>query len=1053
MSSFTNRLAGLPKIPKIKKKTAPSPPKPKAAPLPFPVNPSDEDTLSEPSSSSLSSDSDSSNVKAGSKPSSTTHKDKKGKGIVDVCLVCEGACRCGGAKGNSVRVPQHPSSTSKPKPLGRPPGSSTTTKPKQSKSSNHSKPTAALPTLPLAGGLPALPPLPPLPPLPAFPVASTSSSRHGPSVASTSSSTTPKPRPKPSKPTPTASASSRPKPASVPPVDPSYSPSASVPRSAAPQRMSLRQVLALSLQEAEEQKSRENTPDASEISNAARGSRGKGKDRLSDVSDFALEEDSGKREGKRAKAGYASDSSLSSSLSSDSSGTESSDEDAMDVDENEVGGMEREEEKLLRAEMERREGKGKAVARFNMANSDDAAELEEEDLGEAWEKNAAAMEKIRRRRSSGLDTSFDKDDSDDDSDVAITEVPPGNGFGVVTWSDYDSFGSDDEASEEDQLAEVLEAREAGLAGEFEDELEELFALSEAVVGPIQHDKYDVGDMWLEALSDGSTADDEDEEGMSDVDAEMIFGADGELTRLFGRRRKRRLSAVDSSAGDTDSGDEDATDFDEDDELEHARAGLADADEDDDGNATASYHTEDEQTDSSCSDTDIYRYAPRTGALANLQAPTTADLASLTVEPAASESTKGRSSSFNPKPPFARAARSTSSSTTTGSQARSKADLPTFKRRLPKMGTFDMSERKKTAGPTELSVVVVKAGDEVAPSPFRVPSKKTKQSAPLPPTPSRRTRADSRVSTTSGTSGSMSLDPGSNVGSPVLGNVVLPDFDLDSLLQESVFQATDSEEQDLLDALLVGGSSSETDGGMTTDAANPTPSTSTSIPTITTTKPPSAIADFSRWNRIPIGAFRSRTMGMGNGGHTAPSQVLTAQAAASERSKKRRKVSSSDGSKRGGDPGVASSILRDHKAVKASLRHTLGSPGAAMQASRKAIRSRMLTSPVLGPVIPSPARRDEGPSSASTSSKANLAAVAAAVFSKKHKKKKSRKTRSLSSAAGTLSRAESRQASIAPSISTSTSSANLASSTLVAAPTANLPPLHSPLFSKLDLPMQ
>ena len=481
--------------------------------------------------------------------------------------------------------------------------------------------------------------------------------------------------------------------------------------------MSLRQVLALSLQEAETSSSRENTPDASEIMQAARGS---GRER-------------------KLSEGVSSDSSLSEVSSEDEEG-----EEEREVDEGEVGSMEKEEERLLRAEIERRKSKGKQVDRFE--DSDEQGEGDEEDTDDdeeeddlmgAWERNVQAMETIRRKQTpfeggSGGNTSFGKSEGsggDGDSDVAVTELPPGNGFGVVTWSDYDSFGSDEEQeSEEDQLAEVLEAQQAGLAGEFEEELEQLFALSEAVVGPIRQDEYHDGDMWFEALSDldGSTADDENE-GMEedDIDAEMIFGENGELKRLFGARKTRRQSAMDSSAGETDSEDDvdEETGSEEGEDVELVRVGVhldneEKGEEESEAEETASYHSEDEETDSSCSDTDIYRYAPQTGALANLQAPTTADLASLDPSPS------------NPKPPFApgRSAPSTLAVPTfhQSSKGKKKTELPTFKRRLPTMGTFDTTERKEQSKEGGLSVVVVGAGEEIAPSPFRVPLKKVKR---------------------------------------------------------------------------------------------------------------------------------------------------------------------------------------------------------------------------------------------------------------------------------------------------------------------------------------
>ncbi|GAA5886733.1 hypothetical protein JCM5296_006386 [Sporobolomyces johnsonii] len=1028
-STTLNRLAGLPKIPKLKKKSATSPQKPKSvalppppppppppAPLPpapvvlpFPLNPSDDDTLSEPSSSSSSEDDDDVPLAKSVPPPR-----KNGQAVEDVCLVCHGSCRCGGAKGASVyvggAVPLASTSTSKPVPAPKkasatpydPKLKMKSSKPSTSSSSSH-KPFTSTTYRPTSSTSAPRPPPPSyLPPLP--------------STYSASPSTSSKPRGRPRK------DGSTPKPRSTAQTaaDASYSPSTSVARPAAPQRMSLRQVLALSLQEAEQQtKSREGTPDANEIMNAARGRAGGnkkeggggGKEKLSDVSDFELDvEESSSSEEERGR---------------------------MDVDgasEDEVGGMEKEEERLLREEIERRKRKkGKeAEALYDDSDEDD----DDEDLLDAWDQNVRAMEQLRRRRSSGAgpgaDASFEQDE---DSDVAITEVPPGNGLGVVTWSDYDSFGTDDEEEEEDQLAEALAARQAHgdqalLADSFEDELEELFALSEAVVGPVRQDEYDAGDMWFEALSDfdGSSADDESGEGDDDIDAEMIFGEHGELKKLFGgRRNKRRHSAVESSAGESDSDDEQVTESEADLDVELVRVGIElsradkgkgkekEEEEEDGDDETASYHSEDEQTDSSCSDTDIYRYAPRTGALANLQAPTTADLASLNADSVLVDMNQLKKSASGSNSKSAGGASSSSSrpalasaSAVSKQKGKGKSLLPVIreegriKRRAPTMGTFDASERKKADAATGgLTVVVVDDSDVPAPSPFRVAKKSSKRRM-LDPTPSRRTRTGSHVSTTSATSGSVSLDPGSNVGSPVLANVKL-EFDLDSMLQESVFE----DEAEMF--LATGGSSSETDAGdaTATDAAS--------------SKPASALSDFSRWNRIPIGAFRSRTM-RGTGGD-APSQVLTAKAAASERGKKKKKSTAG---------GVATSILRDHKAVATSLHHTLGSPGAAMTASKRAIRSRMLTSPVLAPVLPNLSSSHISPPRPGFTA----AAAAAALASKKAKRSKKSTPAGSVRSKSPASRSHSRQ----PSVVASTS----------AAPTANLPPLHSPLFRTVSM---
>ncbi|GAA5943244.1 uncharacterized protein JCM15063_005305 [Sporobolomyces koalae] len=1008
------------------------------ADLPFPINPSDDDTLSEPESSSSSSDSSSDSDDAEDDASDVENRTERNLDFPAFSnlvlpplpplppLPTSLPPTASSSSSTPISTPRpststHPS-TSKPSPANQPPPSAS--------SSSRSKPPKSQAS--------------------AVSHASASTSNSASSAVASSSRSKPSTLPLDDLAfTPTASTST----SSRPSIADHSGPASSAASGTGPQRMSLRQVLALSLQEAEEQQknSRDNTPDAQEIMNLAKGSHSHKKK---------------KKNGDRSnqfKGNRASDSDTSSAGSSIEGSDDDDEEDEEPENEVAVGSMEKEEERLLRQEIEKRKRiKGKQVALNQDANlasiedEGDEDEDEDEDLVDAWDKNVRAMEQIRKKRYSfggGGGISFEKGSDDDDggdSDIAVTEVPPGNGFGVVTWSDYDSFGTsededddnddDDEIAGLDQLVKASLANDQRLAGEFEDELEQLFALSEAVVGPIRQDEYERGDMWFEALSDdnGSTADDEIDYEGDDLDAEMVFGENGELKRLFGTRRKRKFAAFESSAGETDTDDDDDATQSEagDDDVELVRVGIRldskrprGSDESDE-EETDSYDSEDDETESSCSDTDIYRYAPRTGALSNLQAPTTADLASLD-EP---------DSSSNPKPPFAPAPSTLEVPTFNHAKGKVKAELPTFKRRAPKMGTFDTNDRKpnvemESAGEEAgLSIVVVAAGDEPAPSPFRVPPKESRRRASRPNSP-RRVRAESRVSTTSATSGSTSLDPGSNIGSPVFGNVVLPDFDFDSLLQESLFEASDSNDDDATlrePPLLVldAATSSETDTATTTVLSKP------------------LAPDFARWNRIPIGAYRTRTMGGANG-RSAPSQVLTAQAAATEQRKNRKKRRNStataetvsrkkiSGGRRGtsGEEEVASSILRDHKAVKNSLRHTLGTSPAVHsssqkgegRSSKKAIRSRMLTSPVLAPTIPSSKSTASGSTSTMLSS------------NKRKKRSKSPGTKTAAS-----SRMASRQNSVVPSTATSTS--HLAPSV----PTANLPPLHSPLFSKLEL---
>ncbi|GAA5997962.1 uncharacterized protein JCM10292_002225 [Rhodotorula paludigena] len=1044
-----NRLAGLPRIPKISKKSKQpkkpsSPAKPKPAPLPpaYTITLSDDDTLSEPESSDSSGD-EQPTKGASSQAGPSSRK------VEDVCLVCEGACRCGGAQAAPILF-----------------GGA-----------------GSLPALPALPSLPALPPLPPKPsasastkaqaPAPAKPAAP--APPPAPPSASTSTapkpSVTTKPRPRPRTGAPTSSAPKPPKPAASNAPGSGGGDSASyIPhhggssRSATPQRMSLRQVLALSLQEAEAQSAksasetggtstRENSPDAMELSRAAMGERakgkgkgkgkgkaadataagadrkGKGKERLSDVSDLELDE--------------ADDESELSSLTDD------------EDDEGDVAmahGLEKEEERALRAELERKRRRRSAASDGNVRGHDDDATDEDDDLAGAWDRNVRAMERLHRRRESGgagadisLDASFGQDE-DEDSDLAVTDMPPGNGFGVVTWSDYefDEDEEEEEEEEEDVLTAALAATEAEqpvarepgtLAGQFEDELEQLFALSEAVVGPIRQGEHDLGDMWLEALSDLEEEDlsqlgsDGDEDGEDDIDAEMIFGPDGELKRLFGQRKKRRHSAVDSSAGESES------DFDSseatDEELELVRVGVAlNGDErrkrpkheggaDDDGDAddsTSAYDSENEQTDSSCSDTDIYRYAPRTGALSALQAPTTADLASLPADsssapakPAAKAAKhKGKSKARLPAIPEA-------GPSTVSVAAATAARKPVARRRGPVLGSFEPSAPKEAdESGTGVKVVVIDENGVSAPTPFAVPKKSKRRT--YDSTPSRRSRANSRVSTTSGTSGAESAaDIASNIGSPVLANVNLG-FDFDSVLHESVLEggAEDS-----------GASSSDSDAEATATDGGATSATP---------KAASALSDFSRWSRIPIGAFRSRTMGASS--TSAPSQVFHAKAAASEKGRRKKASKKASGS---GAP-IATSILRDYKAV-ASLNHTLGSPGQAASTSKRSITSRMLTSPVLAPVI-----RGSTSASAARSGAANLSGAAGKKTKRSKRSAPSGSVRSKSPAA----RSRSRQASLSGPLSAAVSAGGSAGATLTA-PTANLPPLHSPLFRTVSMP--
>ncbi|GAA5836830.1 hypothetical protein JCM11251_005799 [Rhodosporidiobolus azoricus] len=1156
-STSGNRLAGLPRIPKkqSKKPKAASPPKPRTRPLPPPAPPAPKPASTSTAVAAAAASSSSIHAPSGSKAAK-----KKPKTAVVITLSDDDTLS------ELSSVPSSSSSSSSEE-------EDSSSDDDEDKATNAAKPAAifpgfgALPSLPGFGSLPALPPLPAIPNLPSLPAksqapgASTSAATalplkkavSTPTVPSASSAAASKARPRPTPPAPkAASASPAPppiaststgiplsaKPAPSPftsavPLSPrSKPPSASTSRASSAEAayvphtstasrqasnsrpMSLRQVLALSLQEAQEKEkeeaasraaSRESSaapsgaafapPDARELQDRAKGSKGKEREKLSDVSDLDLEDDE-------------DDEDEEGGVESDSDGKQSSDEE--DGEDEDGTAMQKEEERLLRREMERKKKKKRQMAErapffaesevgMELDFGSDADETDDEtDLGEAWERNARAMERLRQRRSSGgagpgeADVSLDTVgglDEDDDSDLAVTELPPGNGLGVVTWSDYDSFDDDEhEQEEEDQLAAALaaaEGNESGLAGEFEDELEQLFALSEAVVGPIRHDEYGLGDLWLEALSpeagDGSEGDTESmgekegEDGEEDVDAEMIFGPDGELKRLFGRRRRNGgLEAVESSAGESDEDGSSDDEGAEGDEMQLVRVGVALEQLDralqaaggtggDDADATASAsvdqdETEDEATDSSCSETDIYRYAPRTGALSAVQAPTTADLASLNGEAVVlDQGKKAASSSARPaaskQKQKAKARLPSISESGVATAAAAAEAAKRSGRKGPMMGTFDAPTRPDAApGNGGLTVVVIDESGALAPSPFSVPKKPKRSLGHL--TPSRRSRADSHVSTTSATSGSLSADLGSNIGSPVLANVDFG-FDFDSVLHESVLGG-EEDEVDAIFAMATGASSSESEAEATaTDGAGPASSASK----------PSALSDFSRWSRIPIGAFRSRTMR--GPGTAAPSQVYAAKAAATEAAREKRKRAASGESDGGATtstsaakrkkrassagPPIANSLLRDAKAT-ASLHHTLGSPApeprpgkkASSSNSRKAITSRMLTSPVLSPQV-----RVSPPRSYAAAAAAGVELSGPSV--KKLKRGRSKRTTPAGSVRGqtpdpssakkTRSRSQSRQP-----LGAGLSAA--ATSSMLSAPSAGLPPLHSPLFKNI-----
>ena len=934
---------------------------------------------------------------------------RKGGPIVieDVCLVCNGTCRCGGATGANVHVA--------PRGLKL--------KLKMGPSAPAPAPTfdaASLPPLPVASTSAHPYSFEPKAPA-ARPRAGSSSaeddyapkkkqrtnsfatgSRKGKATALPAASIRKRTRPNEKEVTPVAATSAAPTSLaaalptgvaapstirkSVKPshkkCEPSHSYSASgsttsLTRAAAPSRMSLRQVLAMSVREASQSANNSDNDDTEQADKTIIADVTK--ERMSDVSDLDL----------------------------------------LDSDDESI---EKAEEEALRAEFER--SKGKAVF---VSDSEELTDLEDEaEVGaDGWETNAKEMHRLHASTNT-IAVKSDDVSFDDDPNLAVTDLPPTGGLGVVTWSDYDSVDMDDDDNEET----------SHIAHDFEEELEELLAISEAVVGPVRDDELELGELWFEEMSDmgddesGSAADDESEDGdTSDDDDE---DDDGEKMKLVADGgwgfQTRSLSG--SSAGDSAS------------EMYFSGGETTDSIDSDDMNRFGLEAPEDEDTDSACSETDYYRDAPGTASLADVQAPTTADLASLpqylfpdearmvelgaidadpekALRAAAEEleiaiqrrKAAARANTSPVRPPIVKG-KGKMRDIVEEDEAGTGTDGETGGR-TPAMGTFS----KKASGRSQdFNVVVIDGSDTFAPSPFSKVKKSKKRAGPLVSsrtlfartrpfplmpslfqlegTPSRRVRAESKVSTTSVTDGSISGEVAE--ASPVLVPATL-DFELDDVLNESILEDDPSSTSSDSDA--------EVANGLQNDGTTPKPTESP--------KKVSALSDLSRWSRIPIGAFRSSTM------PSRPAPHFSATIDASGRRSKDKGASSVF-------LPAASAALRGSKAVT-SLNHTLSSPGMNSSTTKRAIERRMLTSPVFGPVV------TQGGSVPPLPSAVNAAASSTAVEKRKGRKK-DRKTPSGSRPASPRSRQ--RSASIA---------------SVAAAASLRIPPSGVSPFSAVGLP--
>lgn len=318
-----------------------------------------------------------------------------------------------------------------------------------------------------------------------------------------------------------------------------------------PSRMSLRQVLAASVKDADVPVLTMESPP---------------REKLSDVSDLELEDSEGEDEGR----------------------------------------IERAEEKALREEFE------KGDEGSSSAEGDD-------DLTD-WEEMELAARKQAKREGSVV--AIEEDDG------TIADIPASGGRGVVTWSDYDSINEEDD-DEEDQeeggRQHDEDDEDDDVAGEFEDELEELLAISEAVVGPVRDDEYELGQMWFEEIAnlgddetDSADEDSEDEEEEEEGQTLVIVDAWGGATF--------RHVDESGSSGDDESDFDDQMNYDSEDGGD-----TTDSLDSDDHVGLVRFGIEVDTDSSSSSDSDggeFYRFAPGTASLADVQAPTSADLASL-----------------------------------------------------------------------------------------------------------------------------------------------------------------------------------------------------------------------------------------------------------------------------------------------------------------------------------------------------------------------------------------------------------------------------------------
>ncbi|KAI5478972.1 hypothetical protein MNV49_004375 [Pseudohyphozyma bogoriensis] len=572
-----------------------------------------------------------------------------------------------------------------------------------------------------------------------------------------------------------------------------------------------------------------------------------------------------------------------------------------DDDESDDEGMMKHEERAMREEFEKRGESSMSSSESSDSSEDEAAGRKKPRVGSFGEP---------------VDWGTVQDEMVDPE--AEKEQMFGGGRGVVTWSDYDDDdeeeGNGDETEDDAELDGLL-LQHANSKRDRQAEEAELEALW------LEEEQENEGD---DESSDGEeTEDDDEEQTLVFMDGWEAFARGGGAV-INGSESEMDDDETDFSEEEIDAGD--TTDsLDSDDHVNLVRFGI-----------------EDDEEDSDSEDDDDFGRGMVS--LADVQAPTTADLASLPQhflfsskrgvsvmvrveedgveedevalrEAMFRKAKKGKGRAYE----LAEIVEESDRDTEREGKARGN----------PAMGMFD----RKFRGKKELCVVIDES-DAVAPSPFSK-MKRKKRRHMLTGSPPRRTRSDSKVSTTTATSvtdGSISgeiLD----VASPFLPQLEPEgwDFALNDVLDASLLNngssASDSSESDVETTIRLAGSTSSS-------ARKP------STP---------GISDLSRWSRIPIGAFRSSTVSSS----FSPSAHYFAAVEDDPTSRS--------------SPGNSiflplsnKSILRSAQGAS-SLSHTLSSP-RGMSTTQRAIE-RMLTSPVFGPISsPVPQFSVDGPKS-------------------------------------------------------------------------------------------